>query len=497
MPRFRSSSRPRNPFRRGGQTPPPPPLAAETLAAGRNPVDFIPEPNSPLPELGQPPGGGPPGGDVPGGDVPGDETPPPNPLGRRRVTLPRSTRVWSRAIVWSLIFITTGGTIYGLVAQIESSVASPGTLRPIGGVSELAPPLNGLVQQVLVKNGQQVQRGQVLVRLRDDSGPTILNNLKRIQAFWTSEVRVLARQLNIGPLPTEPDALAQLMADELELQLRVEASQRELARTKFQSGQQWIDLQGLRAQLSTNENISARMRSLVSQGAMAQLDLDRQLERQQQIITSMKRTENEWKSSVQRVEEARLKSLQIPAAERRQVFTRFNNARQQLIEVNSKLSDQQQRASFQLLRAPISGKVIDVKAKVGELSSPAEPVLRILPNSPLEAHLDVSNRDVGFLRKGMKVDIRIDSFPSTEYGSITGFITSISDDALPPDEKNPTEHFSVSVKLNKQQLSRRGVNYSLRPGMSITGLINLNSRPALSLITDRFNRFFESSRTIR
>lgn len=417
--------------------------------------------------------------------------------GRRRVTLPRSTRVWSRAIVWSLIAITTGGTIYGLLARIESSVSAPGRLQPIGGAVELSPPLNGLVQKVFVKNGQQVNIGQPLLVLRDDAGPELLRNLERIQRLWIAEVQSLGRQLNLGPLPTEPEALTMLLADQRELELRERASDRELERAKLQLQQQMSDLQGIRAQLKINQNITARMRRLVDVGAMSKLDLDRQMERQQQLIATLRRTEGEWKSAQQRVEEFRLKRLQIPAAERRQIFTRFNNARQQLLEVTSKIADQEQRRDFQEVVSPIKGKIAELNAKPGEIVTPSKPVAKIIPNTPMEASLNVSNRDIGFLRKGMKVDIRIDSFPSTEYGSIKGWIKSISDDALAPDETTQTEHYKVTVKLNRQDIDRRGVTYGLRAGMGVSGLIVLDSRPAISVITDRFNRFFESSRTIR
>jgi hemolysin D len=499
-PPFRGPSWPRNPFRSQAAGPP--------LPALPSPEPFQDPDPFPTAEGGEfPPGDGPPGSIPPGGGPPGDGLPESggheegapagNPLIRRRVTLPRSTRVWSRAIVWSLIAITTGGTIYGLIAQIESSVAAPGKLRPIGGIAELSPPMNGLVQQVLVKNGQRVRRGQALLRLRDDAGSEVVRNLESIQQQWVEEVSSLARQLNLGPMPRDPSALALLVADTRELELRQQASQRDLLRAEIQARQQLSDLQGLRSQLRANQDISARMRSLVQKGAMAKLDLDRQLERQEQVNTAMRRTEYEWASAVQRVEETRLRSLQIPAAELRQTYSRFNNARQQLIEVTSKIAEQRQRMAFQVVTAPIDGKVSDLKARVGEMASPASTVMKIIPESKLEVSLDVSNRDIGFLRKGMKVDIRIDSFPSTEYGSIKGWITVISDDTLPPDEQNPRERFAVTVKMAKQVMTRHGVNYHLRPGMSVTGLIIMDSRPAITLITDRFNRFFESSRTIR
>ena len=73
----------------------------------------------------------------------------------------------------------------------------------------------------------------------------------------------------------------------------------------------------------------------------------------------------------------------------------------------------------------------------------------------------------------------------------------IGADALPPDQTNPQESFPVLVKIKTNELSRKGRSYGLRPGMAVTALIQMGSRPVISLISDRFGSFMESSRAIR
>ena len=134
----------------------------------------------------------------------------------------------------------------------------------------------------------------------------------------------------------------------------------------------------------------------------------------------------------------------------------------------------------------------------GELATPNSPSLVIIANGSLEASIDIKDSEIGFVKEGMRTEIRIDSYPFTEYGSLTGFISSISTFSLPPDQSFPYTRFTASVRLEQQSLlSKKGVAYALRPGMAISALIIVNKRPVISLITDKFNSFFDSARTIR
>jgi HlyD family secretion protein len=147
--------------------------------------------------------------------------------------------------------------------------------------------------------------------------------------------------------------------------------------------------------------------------------------------------------------------------------------------------------------APITGRVFDLNVKPGETTNTARPFLKLIPDHDLEVELAISNRDIGFLEPGMPVDVRVTSFPFTDYGSLKGTLLRVGADALPADPQNPQEYFPAKVRIDRNVLERRGRSYNLRPGMAVTALIQLGSRPVISLISDRFGAFVESSRTIR
>ena len=77
----------------------------------------------------------------------------------------QQSRFWARAITWSLIGTTAFGVGWLALARTEEIVVAPGKLEPIGGVQDIRLPVGGVVEQVLIKNGQRVKQGEVLLRL--------------------------------------------------------------------------------------------------------------------------------------------------------------------------------------------------------------------------------------------------------------------------------------------------------------------------------------------
>lgn len=417
---------------------------------------------------------------------------------QRRTTLPRSTRGWSRGIIWTLIGLTGFGVVYGLIARIETSVNANGKIRPVGGVTKVTAPFNAPVNFVLVKEGQLVRAGQPLIQLRDKAVIEQRRQLESQRTLWRSQLNRLAIRLGLAVLPPQGAAdKRQLAIESSELALREQASEQEQRRSLLNLEQQASDLAALQQKKLINASITARMKWLVKQGALSRLELDRQEERDAELGGAFARTQKELESARNRVKESQLKQLQIPAAERKQLYAEYDNARLQLSGVDSRLDEINDRLVLGRLVAPVAGKVFDLGVKPGEIVSPARPALQIVPQNNLQVELAISNRDIGFLLPGMAVDVRVTSFPFTDYGSLKGTILRIGADALPPDQQNPQESFPVMVSINSKELSRKGRTYQLRSGMAVSALIQLGSRPVISLISDRFSSFMESTREIR
>ena len=170
----------------------------------------------------------------------------------------------------------------------------------------------------------------------------------------------------------------------------------------------------------------------------------------------------------------------------------------QLQEIESQMAQLQQTLQYQELKAPVSGAVFNLQANLpGYVANTTEPILEIVPTDSLVARVFITNRDIGFVKEGMDVDVRIDSFPYSEFGDVQGTLTHIGSDALPPDEANPYYRFPADITLEDQVIVINGEPIQLQSGMSLSANIKTRPRRVIMIFTDLFVRKIDSLKTGR
>ncbi len=173
-----------------------------------------------------------------------------------------------------------------------------------------------------------------------------------------------------------------------------------------------------------------------------------------------------------------------------------NNKR--LAEIDSQLSQANLTLQYQDIKAPENGIVFDMQVyNPGFVAHLSQPILKIVPGDALTAKIFITNRDIGFVKAGMEVDVRLDSFPFSEFGDVKGKLVWIGSDALPPDEVYPFYRFPAKVRLEKQSLLINGQEVALQSGMGVTTNIKVRSRTVMSIFTDLFVKDTESLKFIR
>ncbi len=176
-----------------------------------------------------------------------------------------------------------------------------------------------------------------------------------------------------------------------------------------------------------------------------------------------------------------------------------------IAETNSQIRGAEQTIKYQEIKAPVSGTVFDLKAGPGFVpkSGQSEALLKIVPeagiDNPLIGEVYVTNEDIGFVKLDQITDVRIDSFPYSEFGDIKGKVYLIGSDALPPDQIHNFYRFPVKVELDQQYLSGNdGKKIELQSGMSISVNIKVKeNRTVLSLFTELFTKKVDSLKNVR
>ena len=177
----------------------------------------------------------------------------------------------------------------------------------------------------------------------------------------------------------------------------------------------------------------------------------------------------------------------------------INESGQRLTELTGKLEQAKIQLKYETIKAPITGTVFDLKVDNSKyVTRNAETLMKIVPIGVLAAEVNMTNQDIGFIRKGQTVKVRIDSFPYTEYGEIAGTIENVGADALPPTQLIPQYHFPVKINMKESKLETKdGAKIELQAGMTITTIIKLRDRRLIELLSDLFTNKSESLERLR
>ena len=356
------------------------------------------------------------------------------------------SRFWLRATLWSLMGTAVLGVGWLSLAQTEEIVVAQGKLEPQGEVKDIQVPVGGVVEEILVKEGEQVKAGQVLLRLDSE----------------TTADRQKSLQQSIA-----------LKQNQLALKLEEERRYLELNTTT-----QGVLSRNLRLQ----RDIASRFITLKEQGAGSEVQLMQQMDKVQQVLGELEKTK------VDRLRQAALLGQQI------------QELRSELSRLNSQLTEQTVNLRYQVIKAPVSGVVFELKPKAkGFVAQGSEPVMKVVPFNDLQARVEIPSSDIGFVQVGQKADISIDSFPATDFGVLEGNVERIGSDALPPDQsKGRVEYrFPANIGLSAQQLKlKSGRTLPLQVGMSLTANIKLRKVSYLQLLLGGFKDKADSLRRI-
>jgi HlyD family secretion protein len=421
-------------------------------------------------------------------------------LHQRRVTLSRSARKWSRSIVWTLVGLTGFSVAYGCIARIETSVEASGKLEPSSGITKISSPFAALVKEVLVKDGESVKKNQPLFKLQDEASAQHMKGLESNKNQILRDLSITRERLNLPALANfnlDDSAKRELNIATQETKLREEINKHEYKKAAIREQAEKTLLSSLESRTSISIRTLDRLITLEDQGAVSALQVDQ--ERQRLLDTEMQLEKQRMivAQAPSVTQASSLKVAHVVALENKDLYERLGRLNHELSEVDRQLAEQTKREKLLTIRAPKEGVVFDLAAGSGELASPTSPLLELIPTNNLQARVMIPNKDIGFVKEGMPTEIRIASYPFTEYGSIKGKLISVAADSKATNPNVPAEHFPAVVQLDSSTLINKGKELPIKPGMAVTSLIKLGSRPAISLLSDRIVGLFDGVRHIR
>jgi HlyD family secretion protein len=413
---------------------------------------------------------------------------------------------------WLTMFVLVFGMgAWGAVAHIAGAVVSGGQLEIQGNRQVVQHPTGGVIEAINARDGDVVQKGDILVQLDGDSQRS---DLGIVEGQW---FEVLAR---ISRLNAERDQLPAIVFDpELTRRVNDPAIARLLAaqeqqfaasrKTQREEDQQLQEQQtqienendGLLAlQAATQTQIDSISREIKGQQTLLDkglTELTRVLTPQRELAR-LKGVNGQVEANISenrgKIAEIAIKRVQLVSKARDDAISELRDVEFREIELREKRTALIEEIDRLDLRAPVSGVVYGSTADtLRAVVKPADPIMYIVPkDAVLIVRAQIDPIHIDQVAVGQEAMLRFSSFDSRTTPQISGHVSAVSADAY-EDPKYGRRYYKAEVTVDPGQLAELG-HVTLMPGMPVESFISTGDRTALSYfvkpMTDYFSRAF-------
>lgn len=405
----------------------------------------------------------------------------------------------ARATTWVLLTGLVLTILWLTFGKVDVVASAPGRLIPADNVKLVQPAEAGIIRAIYVRNGQFVHKGQVLVEL----DPTV-STAETVQAeaalqtalFDVARAKAVLSALDgkgldfVPPKGTAPQLISTqraLAAAEL-ASIEASASGRsaDLQAAKAARSEALVQAAKLTETLPLLDQQLDAYEGLLTKGYAAKLKVIEM--RRQRFATARDR---EAALATARRAEAQSSSAsstvaQSKAEARARILTDLAKAEADARLRQGELTKSRQRSSLQRLTAPVDGTITQLSIHtIGGVVEPAKPIMVVVPKGgSLVAEVKILNKDVGFVKEGQPVAVKLEAFPFTRYGTIPGHVESIGSDAVDDERLGLVYPARIRIDLrNKRKFS----NIQLNAGLVSTADIRTGRRSIISYLISPIN----------
>ncbi|MDR0478483.1 MAG: HlyD family type I secretion periplasmic adaptor subunit [Burkholderiaceae bacterium] len=401
---------------------------------------------------------------------------------------------WTMRVVALLALVVL---LIGLAGRLDIVVSASGKFIPNARVKIIQPAITGVVREIGVHDGERVAAGQLLMKL--DTTQAAADADKAHSAWLDAQLgaaranALLAAQrdnrlpmvVQVRGAPDDRMQQAQRQAEGAWQQYHdlYQSAQAELSKRQ-------AELDGTRAEIAKLQQTAplARQqadayRALVSDKYVARTDfLDKEqnaLDKEHEL-TAQRSHAQELTAGIA---EQRADVEATASKFRHDQLDELEKDTQQITQSGDDETKARTRQALLSLNAPVAGTVQQLSVHtLGGVVTTAQSLMEIVPDDALEVQAQLQNKDVGFVAVGQRAAVKIEAFPYTRYGYLTGTVTEVSNDAV--EDKKSGLMFPVRIRLNTNRIKIDNRWITLTPGMAVTADIKTGRRSVIGYFLD-------------
>ncbi len=389
-------------------------------------------------------------------------------------------------------FVTFG--IWASVSQLDKVVVAQGRLvNPLPNVV-VQPLETSIVQSVDVRVGQVVKKGDQLAALDATFAQADESQLKiRLESLET-QAHGLEQEIN-------GESLVSASASNADGLLQAQLLSERRANYRAQQ-QKMVEMAAkLRASLVTNRqdqhSLASRLRSVKEIEAMQEKMVAQKFGAPVQLLEAQQRSkevERDLEQARNREQEIRRELAAFDAERtafekgwRQKAMEEMLSVTRERDAVKEQLQKADKRHTLVVLKAPVDGVVLEIaKLSPGSIVKEAETFFTLVPlNVVMEAEVRIDAADIGYIKLGDPVRIKLDAYPFQKHGMLDGTVRTLSEDAFKREsaEKGAADSYYMGrVTLKSLALKSLAESARLLPGMTLSGEVVVGQRSVMSYL---------------
>ncbi len=367
--------------------------------------------------------------------------------------------------------------IWAIFTQLDEVTRGEGKVIPSGKVQVIQNLEGGIVEDILVEEGQIVNKGQVILRMRNvQASSEYSSNRKRYLGILASVVRLNAESKGLEP--DFPETLIKEAPEAVQAEKNAFKANKESVKNQKsvleqqlkQRGQEVTELKKRISDLSRiirlTKDEQAMIKPAVERGAAPKIELiqlERQMAEQQSEINGLRLALPRTESSVKEAEERMAEQDSAFRANAQHELTEKKVELDSLKEVLSAYKDRKERTE---VKSPVYGTIKDIKVNtIGGVIRPGDGIMEVVPlEDKLLVEAKVRPADIAFIHPGQKAVVKITAYDYSIYGGLDGEIVDISADTIIDEEGD--SFYRVKIRTLETSLNYAGKEHKIIPGMT-------------------------------
>lgn len=343
-----------------------------------------------------------------------------------------------RKVMWSIIGLVAVLITWSCIGQIAVVATAPGKFIPDGRIKQIQPLEASTIKTIHVKEGQHVHAGDVLLELDPAiSGAALQANSDKYAYNRLEQARLAAELTHAAPDYRNADPAwvalqestraareAAYTAKRAQAQAQVEEKTHSLAAAQ-------ATLTKYRENTAISEERESSARPLVDSGTISRVDylqLKQELTTNRNDLAAQIKTVDEQRAALQ---EAQKHLAEVEHDHQADVYGQLSDKVANEPALKADMEKSRELYALKWLKAPVDGWVQKINVTtVGGVVNPAQTLMTIVPDStPLVVEAMLSNDDIGYVKVGQPVELKVDTFPFQKYGTLKGTLVWVSPDA--------------------------------------------------------------------